>query len=96
MRRQPAVGEALSRVRLRIGPELAVVDIADTGVLIEGPFRLVPGARVDVHVITRKGRVLVRSTVSRSHIISVTAARVEYRAGLQFDQPVDCSSAEHG
>ena len=51
----PGETESLSRVRLRIGPELHVVDVSDHGVLVEAAARLLPGARVDLHVVGRHG-----------------------------------------
>ena len=88
-RRVPHAAECLSRVRLRIGSELAVLDISDSGTLVEGGVRLSPGSRLDVHVISRTGRVLVRTTVARAHVASVRADALTYRVALAFDQPID-------
>jgi hypothetical protein len=88
-RRVPGAGECLSRVRLRIGSELTVLDISDSGTLVEGCVRLSPGSRIDVHVVSRTGRVLVRTTVARAHVASVRADVLTYHVALAFDQPVD-------
>lgn len=74
---------------MRAGPELSVIDISDTGALVEGDTRLLPGTRIDVHLITRTGRLLVRSRVVRAHVCLLQPNRIGYRAGLAFDQPVD-------
>lgn len=91
-RRTPSPDEALSRVRLRLGPELIVVNISEAGVLVDSPARLNPGARVDLHVVGRDGRVLVRSRVLRAWICALAADRIRYRAAVMFDQPVVTAS----
>ena len=93
MRRIPGADEPVARMRMRTGTELTVLDLSDDGTLVEGGVRLVPGARVDVHVITREGRVLVRSRVIRAFISMVKADSLNYRAALLFDQPVDTSTS---
>lgn len=92
-RRTPAPGEGLGRVRLRLGPELSVLDISDSGIRVEGSARFLPNGRVDIHVVTRQGRVLVRMTVTRARVTEVRAASLRYEAALAFDQPVDTRSA---
>lgn len=88
-RRIPASDEPLSRVRLRGGREMAVLDVSDGGALIEGPTRLHPGTHVDVHVVTTDGRFLVRGRVLRAWVGYLDAAMVRYRVALAFEQKVD-------
>jgi len=88
-RRAPAPNETLARVRLRTGRELTVVDIGDRGVLLEGTARLLPGTHVEVHVVTREGRTLVRSRVTRAWVFAVAADTLRYRAALCFDTRVN-------
>lgn len=94
-RRAPAAGEPLSRVRLRTGGDLSVIDLSDTGLLVQGRSRLLPGVHIDVHVITRDGRVLVRSRVVRAYVAALQADAVSYRAALAFDRAID-TTAEYG
>ena len=89
-RRVPAGDEPISRVRMRIGSELTVVDVSDLGLFTEGG-RLNPGSRVDLHVVARRGRVLVRCTVLRSFVSALSADRIRFRAALLFDQVLDSS-----
>jgi hypothetical protein len=89
VRRVPQPGETLARVRLRTGRELVVVNISWAGALVEGVTRLLPGTHVDVHVVTRHGRVLVRTRVVRSIVWRLHADAVCYRTGLAFDASVD-------
>jgi hypothetical protein len=91
-RRAPGVTEPLSRVRLRTGRELTVIDVSNHGSLLEGT-RLLPGTHVDVHVTTQAGRVLVRCRIVRAYVAAVTASEVCYRSALAFDRPVDTSNA---
>ena len=88
-RRVPQPEEPISRVRLRTGRELSVVDVSNTGVLVEGSVRLLPGTHVDVHVITADGRVLVRSRVARCRVAALAADTVSYRGALAFERPID-------
>ena len=91
-RRIPAVDEPISQVRLRAGRELAVVDVSDTGILVEGVMRLLPGTHVDVHLVTGEGRLLVRSRVVRASVCHVTAECIRYRGALAFDRIVDTTT----
>lgn len=89
MRRAPLAEEPLSRVRLRTGRELAVVNVSNAGLLVEGTVRLLPGMHVDVHVVTRDGRLLVRSRIVRAYVSELEAGAVRYRGALAFDRLVD-------
>jgi hypothetical protein len=92
-RRRPSSEEPLSTLRLRTGRELSVVDISDAGALVEGTTRLLPGTHVEVHIVTREGRTLVRSRVTRASVHTLTADTLRYRAALSFDQRVNTSAA---
>jgi hypothetical protein len=85
----PAQDETLARVRLRTGRELVVVEISDGGALVEGSVRLLPGTHVEVHVVTREGRTLVRARVTRAWVFAVAADALQYRAALAFDARVN-------
>ena len=88
-RRAPASDESLSRVRLRTGRELTVVDVSDGGVLVRSAARLLPGTHVDVHVMTCNGRVLVRSRIVRAHVCALQADAIWYHGALAFDRMID-------
>ncbi|HEU4690483.1 MAG TPA: hypothetical protein VFS23_19080 [Vicinamibacterales bacterium] len=88
-RRAPASTEALSRVRLRAGRELSVLNVSPWGALVEGETRLLPGTHVDVHVTAAQGRVLVRARVMRCAVSTVTADMVVYRGALAFSTDVE-------
>jgi hypothetical protein len=91
-RRVPDAGEPLTAVRVRGGRELAVVDVSDAGVLVEGAARLLPGTHVEVHVMTTDGRVLVRTRVVRAWV-SALGDGVRYRSALAFEHCVNTAAA---
>lgn len=93
-RRIPLTGEPISRVRLRTGHEMTVVDVAHGGVLVEGQVRLLPGTHIDAHVVTRGGRLLIRSRVVRCSVAALHPDGILYRGALAFDRHVD--TAPHG
>lgn len=88
-RRAPAADEPITRVRLRAGGHLHVVDVSNGGVLVEGEVRLLPGTHVDVHVFTSEGRLLVRSRIARAYVTHVEAEHIRYRGALAFERPID-------
>ena len=89
LRRAPAADEPLARVRLRAGRHLAVVDVSDAGMLVEGDMRLLPGTHVDVHIITGEGRQLVRSRILRAYVCHLSAELIRYCGALAFDRLID-------
>ena len=91
-RRAPDGEEPLARVRLRTGHELDVVNVSDSGVLVEGGARLLPGTRLDVHVVTREGRVLVRCRVIRAFVCHLEADSVRYCGALAFERSIDAAA----
>ncbi len=92
-RRAPVVAEPLSRVRLRAGRELRVIEVSGTGALVEGDVRLLPGTHIDVHVITADGRVLVRSRVVRAYVSELTFEVVRYRGAFAFERHIEIGAA---
>ena len=83
-RRIPDPAQGLSRVRLRTGRELAVIDVSPLGVLVEGTQRLLPGTHVEVHINGGRGRVLLRARVVRCLVWSLASDAVHYRGALAF------------
>ena len=65
------------------------MDVSDAGALVESATRLLPGTHVEVHVVSRDGRVLVRSRVTRASVHAVTADTLRYRAALAFERRVN-------
>jgi hypothetical protein len=92
LRREPASDDPISRARLRTGRDVVVINVSNTGLLVEGPARLLPGTHVDIHVVTRDGRVLVRSRVTRAYVCTLTADTICYRGALAFERIVDTAA----
>lgn len=92
----PPFTDALSRVRLRGGRELSVVDVSSLGALVQGSARLLPGTHIDVHITTTRGRLLVRARVVRCAVWDLTAAAVSYRGALAFEHAVDLAMPAEG
>jgi hypothetical protein len=92
-RRSPSLTEALSRVRLRAGRELAVINVSAAGALVEGTTRLLPGTNVDVHVTAAHGRTLVRARVVRCTVWALAPDAVHYRTALAFEAAVELGTA---
>jgi hypothetical protein len=88
-RRVLAAGEPLTRAKLRTGSPLTVVDASSWGVLAETAERLLPGRRLDVHVVTPGGRVLARTRVARAYVCRLQSDAICYRAALAFEEPID-------
>ena len=52
-------------------------------------MRLLPGIHVDVHVVTKEGRTLIRSRIVRAFVTHVEAVLIKYRAAMAFEQTID-------
>lgn len=85
----PGPTDPLSRVRLRLGRELFVIDVSTSGALVHGTTRLLPGTHVDVHVTASQGRTLIRARVVRCAVWDVASDVVQYRGALAFSAPVE-------
>lgn len=88
-RRSIADSEPLAHARLRTGGDLQVIDASSWGALTETRARLLPGRHLDVHIVSTRGRVLVRSRVTRAFVWRLSADTITYRAALAFDHVVD-------
>ncbi len=91
-RRVPAHDEPLSQVRLRAGRELTVLNVSDLGLLAEGTMRLLPGTHVEMHLVTREGRILIRTRIVRAFVCHVSATSTRYRGAFAFDRKVDSTA----
>ena len=52
-------------------------------------MRLLPGTHVDVHLVTRDGRQLIRSRVIRAFVHYLESDLIHYRGALAFDRRID-------
>lgn len=76
--------------RVHPGREVIVVDLSRQGALVEGVWRLRPGARIDLQLETGAKDTIVRGRVERCYVASLTdPAGVRYRAAIRFETAVD-------
>jgi hypothetical protein len=83
----------LSRVRLRHGPPLSLVDVSAGGVQVEvEDYRLKPGATVVLEIAGRATDLVMPSRVIRCQVSSITPS-ILYRSALAFRRPIKVPAA---
>ncbi|MBA2301726.1 MAG: PilZ domain-containing protein [Acidobacteria bacterium] len=83
------------RATLRPGCGIVLVDVSESGALIEAPRPLRPGARVHLQVVTTTRRFAMAANVLRCVVWSLDSEDgAMYRGALRFDQRVDWGWAE--
>ena len=86
-RRAPAREISPVAACVRPGHAVSVVDLSASGVLIEGPRPLRPGARVHVQLDVIGERTTLTARVVRCLVAAIDAdLGVTYRAALAFDE----------
>jgi len=79
------------QVSLPRATRTVLVNVSDTGVLIETNCQLFPGRTTDVFVKLRGERQALRATVVRSFLHSLTSERAVYRSALHFERIIGIS-----
>jgi hypothetical protein len=79
----------LSDARLAWGTEIALVNISNSGVLLESGSKLAPGSTTELHLIGPVANVVVPVRFIRSEIAKVDPIGVRYRAAAEFDREID-------
>lgn len=92
-RQVPEVNAPWSRVRLRAGRELVVLDASAAGVRVEGSTRLLPGTHLDVHLTADEGRLIVRGRVVRAWVARISADAIGYQGVIVFERHVRLTAA---
>ena len=80
------------QVSLPRAARTVLVNVSDTGVLIETNCQLFPGRTTDVFVKVRGERQALRATVVRSSLHSLTPDAVVYRSALHFERIIGVSN----
>jgi hypothetical protein len=70
------------RIKLRLGHEVAVINMSRDGILIEGSARLRPGYRVELQMDTSAS--YLHALIARCEVSVLDENGVTYRAGLTF------------
>jgi hypothetical protein len=78
----------ITTVRVRPGCDAALIDVSAGGALLESPHRLLPGSSIDIHLLVRNRRIVVRSRVLRCEISALGPWGPSYRGALNFDRPL--------
>lgn len=83
-------------IRVRPGHVAAIVDVSETGALVETERGLPPGATVELQMEIDARRCVVRGRVLRCAVAQLRAAGVKYRSAIAFEQPVPWFMHSHG
>jgi hypothetical protein len=82
------------RARLRPGGDVVLVNLSDTGALVEGTFRFRPDARCELSVTEGGCESTLRALIVRSFVARLDrAGPVRYRAAIRFDRTVEWTSS---
>jgi hypothetical protein len=77
------------QVSLPRSAKTGLVNVSESGVLIETNCQLFPGRTTDVFVKLRGERLALRATVVRCSIHALTSDGLIYRSALQFERVID-------
>jgi len=82
------------RARLRPGGDVVLVNLSNSGALVEGTFRFRPDARCELSVTEGARESTLRALVVRSFVARLDrAGPVRYRAAVRFDRNVEWRSS---
>ena len=82
------------RARLRPGGDVVLVNLSNSGALVEGTFRVRPDARCEVSVTEGARESTLRGLVVRSFVARLDrAGPVRYRAAIRFDRTAEWTSS---
>jgi hypothetical protein len=85
----PAEVPSVTRVRIKYGPAVKLIDLSTGGAQIETVnFRLQPGSTVVVEITSREGELSIPAQVLRCQLSSLLPETV-YRGSLIFKRPLD-------
>jgi PilZ domain-containing protein len=85
-RRRHLEDHGIREARVRSGSDAAVIDVSAGGALIETPRRLLPGAAIELQLISEAGRVAVRGRVLRCAVWRIRPGSIWYRGAVAFDR----------
>jgi CheY-like chemotaxis protein len=79
----------LSGIKLTWGPQLQLVNISRSGLLVETGIRLTPGANTAFEITGPDKDMIVRARVIRTQVSAVDTIGVKYLAAAVFEQSFD-------
>ncbi len=82
-------GHWMASARVWPGRDVAVLNVSPGGALIEGETRLIPGRRIELHLASPEGRLLVAARVLRAYVSCLAPdGGIRYRGALAFEAPL--------
>ena len=79
----------LSGIKLSWGPELQLVNISSTGVLVESGSKFAPGSTTDLHLSGPETNLVVPVRFIRSSVARIDGLGVRYHAAAAFAKELD-------
>jgi CheY-like chemotaxis protein len=79
----------LSGIKLSEGPELQLINISSTGVLIETGAKFAPGSTASLQLCGPETNLVVPVRFIRSHVTRIDGLGVRYRAAAAFTKEID-------
>jgi hypothetical protein len=95
-RLRDATAHGIASLRVRPGHHADVVDVSESGALLETMHRLLPGTSVELHMETKSGKTSIRGRVVRCAVSKLFPESVWYRGAVQFDRQLPWCIGEHG
>ncbi len=83
----------LSAIKLSWGPEVALVNISSSGVLVETGSKFVPGSTTELHLSGPETSLIMPVTFIRSEVASIDGFGVKYHAAAAFEKELNLSRA---
>lgn len=72
--------------RVRPGHDVTLIDVSAGGALVEGRYRLLPGANVELQLETSQRSAAIRGRVVRCSVSHLRSTSVCYRGAIAFDR----------
>lgn len=85
-RRYRAADRGIVSARVRPGRDVSIVDVSESGALLESQHRLLPGTHVELHFQVLHRRAQVRGRVLRCAIVTLRPTSVCYRSAIGFER----------
>jgi len=79
----------LSAIKLAWGPEVALVNISTTGVLVETGSKFQPGSTADLHLSGPETNLIVPVRFVRSAVSRIDGLGVKYHAAAAFENEIE-------
>ena len=86
----------LSAIKLSWGPELQLINISSTGVLVETESKFAPGSTTNLQLCGLETNLVVPVRFIRSDVARIDGLGVRYRAAAAFSKEIDLADPRSG